>query len=114
MGSGISQDGETQLTREQLTELSLPANVQFDETAFSIIAGQERACISVAKLKKYLFVVETPLVLNFTAVKGLFFVPVKGGRGPSIVEVKDAVEVSEGIIRALLLASVPVLMSDVY
>jgi cyclophilin family peptidyl-prolyl cis-trans isomerase len=94
------------LTREQVADLvasSDAAAAQFDDNAFRILAG-ERDWVTVAELQRYLAHTDEsshPLALNFAAVKGLFFVPAHGGRGRSLVELKDAVRASDGLFRAL-------------
>jgi len=57
--------------------------------------------ITVDQLKTYLESIKPPLKLNFEAIKSLWFTPAHGGRGRSLLELKDVVLVLHDLLWSL-------------
>lgn len=91
---------EERLSLEVLAELSSSAGSKSNETVFTVMAAG-KGWVTTSELKNYMRVVDSPLVLNFNAIKSLWFTPAHGGRGRSLVEIKDTAVALREIVTGL-------------
>lgn len=75
----------------------------FDEMEFRRCANSN-GCMTMNGLKKYLLLLEDPkdIILNFAAIKGLWFAS-DGGRGRGLVDIKDTVRTCQKTFKKLFM-----------